>query len=296
MKRLVTLIGILAIVALSADAASAQERPRPRRPIEGRGEVESKGKQFHEVIFINGEDELNIRLVREGGCPGCRWQFVPTCLQNGPVAPGEPTPDALCEGATVGCPPHHIRYRVYLTRPPGPAEVVATRCIGPRDVVPMVDAGEAAQDAFGKMKPEPAKPATEHATVPLVNLATYLSVDGDTQLTNQLPLDFVTLNLTARPDYRWDFGDGETLTTQQQGRAYREGDDPRHAPSAPDAIMHWYRTPGAKTATVTTTWTATYTVTVNGVVSAPIPVAGSITPPAQDLPIDVHEGRAVLYS
>jgi hypothetical protein len=84
--------------------------------------------------------------------------------------------------------------------------------------------------------------------------------------------------LEAVPSWRWEFGDGAALVTDDPGGAY------------PDmAVAHVYRAAGDYRVSIETRWTAQFTVDGLG----PFPVADPVRQTAT-LRVSIGEGRAVL--
>lgn len=256
---------------------------------DAQGKTKAKGLSFVGTIIIADADSINRKSMRRGkGCEGCIWQFVVACWFN-----SVDNPDDLCGSATSICGLNGINYRVYLTQPPDPnPDVVGTVCLGGnRPPVQQVNVQQAVQDAMGRLALVGAKPRPAQAAPPLVNLATYFRAEGRTIAIGDVRLGGYVLEITAKPRYRWDFGDGTSLDTTLAGRGYETGDDPRHPPGAAGAIMHWYSSASARTVTLVTTWHASYT--FDGDI---VDVPDEVTPPAETTSLSVREAKSILYN
>lgn len=281
-------LALHAMLALPAHAVSEAEPPLGNGN-RSEGNVRAEHSSYKGSIVIPGADEANAASAASRGCTDCTWELVVACSSNDPNG----VTDVLCSGASAGCPPGETRVRVYLTQPPEPQRQVGTACVGgPNAVVTAADVSEAAQRAFRSMPLTGAAPRLAQRSAPLVHLATYFQVDGPQTQNATVALAGYQLVITAKASYRWDFGDGTSLTTELPGRGFRPGDNTRQPPGPADAVTHWYRTPGDASATVQTTWTATYTFIDTDVIAVP----GDVTPPAVALPVRIHEGRTTLYN
>jgi PKD repeat protein len=88
--------------------------------------------------------------------------------------------------------------------------------------------------------------------------------------------------LTVNASWRWDFGDGATLTTSVPGGEY------------PDmSLSHTYLSAGAYVVHVATEWTGTYS--IDGGPAQAIPGA-AVVRPSPPFVVNVHEARAVLVA
>ncbi|MEO6712567.1 MAG: hypothetical protein ABIM89_03955 [Mycobacteriales bacterium] len=186
-------------------------------------------------------------------------------------------------------------YRVYVRRA-GDATTtwtyVDTVCWGENTTVTVVNIPAEAEEAFKSMEPLAAESGFGQQAKPLVNLATYFVAKGEQEMTVRVTRGGIVLDITAKPRYHWDFGDGQTLDTEMQGRRYRAGDNTHTPPGAADAVMHWYRDAKTYQARLTTTWHATYTVNNGPAVDIPDEIEIEAAP----LNVAVEEARAILYN
>lgn len=88
----------------------------------------------------------------------------------------------------------------------------------------------------------------------------------------------VVVTTTVTPTWRWQFGDGASLTTDAPG-----------GPWPDTSVSHTYDRPGSHRVMVTTTWDGSFSIDGAGT----FPISGSVTQEAS-LPVRVVPARAVL--
>ena len=247
--------------------------------------AEGKGDgSYHGVVVIPGLQGGSGKATGGGSCEGCEWSLVPACWTNGPE-----NPDALCGAAVLSCPARGqqgILMWVFRRRPPAGWEHVGNVCVGPNDpVLTVADLQADARRYVGELGTTAATVgvAPSHYT-PVVNTATYFTATGGGTRTGTFGPQGVRLTITATPTYVWDFGDGSApYETSSPGGPYPSGD-----------VTHTYTTPGARTVTLTTRWTATFTVATALGTFGPFPVGGAPIAPVSTRAIQVREAGAVL--
>jgi hypothetical protein len=142
------------------------------------------------------------------------------------------------------------------------------------------DVAERLSDVVIEQVP-PLRPSFQPPGGTVVNLPTLFSA-GQPRLLDTRRFDLVGFHvvLDARATWRWDFGDGERLATDQPGGPW------------PDrSVSHTYAQPGLHLVTVSSLWRGWFTVDGMG----PFAVAGPAV--AQDspaMPVRVAQARAVL--
>jgi hypothetical protein len=87
----------------------------------------------------------------------------------------------------------------------------------------------------------------------------------------------------------WTFGDGHTDTTTSPQRKYDPADG-CHAVTCPGYWGHTYTSTGTMTIAATITWTGRYQ--VDG--GPPLDIAGTVTSPATNTTVTVHQARGIL--
>jgi hypothetical protein len=206
-------------------------------------------------------------------CPGCEWRFVPRCAQGTDVS--------LCAGATIGCPPDEVRMRVLWRESATVSWSIAGEyCAGDGDEpVPLADVGAAVRDRFEDVLPRP-EPDYEPPNGALANVpAVFDSGQRGGVRVEDFQLNGLRVELRARPSWRWDFGDGTRLRTDEPGGAY------------PDtSVTHTYRSAGEQTVTCVASWTGTFTVDGLG----PFDVTGGPVTQTAELDVTVRESAGRL--
>jgi hypothetical protein len=90
-----------------------------------------------------------------------------------------------------------------------------------------------------------------------------------------------SVSITAKPTWRWIWGDGSSVWKSVAGAQY---------PSR--QITHQYRSPGNYNVGVTTVWQATYTVSGVGTFD----VSGEVLRQSRNLAVPIKSARTVLVS
>jgi hypothetical protein len=244
--------------------------------------AESNGSGYNGVIAIPGLSGGNGGSSGGGGgCVGCEWTFVPACLPNGPED------DAMCASAAMACENRGggILMRVYRRENGGPWQSQGNACVGGASPVVTVadvraDAGQAYRE---QMRPPAATISTQPSGRSVVNMPTYFMAGGAGPMTRSFGPAGIRMTITATPTYVWDFGDGVTYETSSKGGPHPTGD-----------VRHTYRTPGTRTVTLTTRWTAEFTVVTALGTFGPFDIGGPPVAPSDTQDVSVHEARAEL--
>jgi len=208
-------------------------------------------------------------------CPDCEWALVPVCKRGGPGTVG-------CGPAATSCPAGSRRMVVLLLRPPSTVwSNVGSMCVsgGPLTVD---DVAQRLSDVVIEQVPD-LRPSFQPPGGTVVNLPTVFASGQPRGLgTRTFSLVGFAVVLDARATWRWDFGDGQTLVTDEPGGAW---------PNV--SVAHTYTRAGRLLARVTSEWQGWFTVDGLG----PFPVAGpAVTQASGPLPVLVHEARAVLVA
>lgn len=210
-------------------------------------------------------------------CPECRWALIPMCRGQGQ---GE---GVVCGGAATSCPPGEFR-RIVMLRRPQDTEwgVVGLVCLVDGAPTTVDDVASQLSDVVVEDVP-PLQPSYQPAGGTLIGLPAIFDAGQPARLgSRQFTLVGFDVELNGRATWTWQFGDGETLSTQQPGGAWPNTE-----------VSHAYDQAGQYGVTVTTEWQAWFTVDGMG----PWPVGGDpvvqVSGP-QTLP--VVEARAELVA
>ncbi len=183
-----------------------------------------------------------------------------------------------------------LRFNVdaWLLRPDGTRENVPpvqdTVCVYPEKVVPAAEVSALAHEEIRKRISAPTLTSAPPGKT-LVNIITVYS-------TNRQPeprIDVTTPvpgSIGAVPEYRWDFGDGQTALGP--GLQWSAPDDPNKLPGK--YLGPVWRTSGIKHVTLTVTWRVRFQ--LQGVIDVPLePIVFTVTEDKQ-----VMTARAVLVN
>lgn len=208
-------------------------------------------------------------------CPGCRWRFATPCL----LPQGTPFPgSAPCASVTRGCPRGDEFLRLWRQRPGEPWHEVGLLCLAPGGPVTIAALADGARARLARELPA-LQPAAQPAVGVLAGIPVAFrsgQAQGPLSWTWDLAGEMVTTS--ARPTWRWQFGDGARARSQVPGGRY------------PDlSVAHIYRRPGTVTVRVDATWRATITVGGLGSFEVPDPVTQEAA-----FRLVIGEGRAVL--
>lgn len=210
------------------------------------------------------------------GCPGCQWRLSSPCLMSDSGNPFSGTP--TCLSVVRGCPDVAQLLRAWFRPPSGPWREIGLVCIDEDGPVTVETLGIRVRDRL-----ERAVPRQRPAYQPARGVVTQLPVVFDSgqsggALRETFDLTGEQVLLEAVPSWRWEFGDGAALVTDDPGGGY---------PNM--AVAHVYRATGDYRVSVETRWTAQFTVDGLG----PFPVADPVRQTAT-LRVSIGEGRAVL--
>jgi len=216
------------------------------------------------------------------------YYYTPACSSNGPPPNAA---DALCLGAATICADGGIYFFVFrreLDRATG-AQVggwdrVSNVCLSPDTPLPIPPIARVPGLVRSEFKSD-AVIASSASYQPrdggVVNLETifYANTPATIQLAPLQILGFDVVITATATNYRWSWGDGESLDTASPGSPYPYQD-----------VTHTYRRPGRYSVSVTVTYQGTYT--IDG--GAAQPITGTVTVPGPAVGITVREARAEL--
>ena len=198
----------------------------------------------------------------------------------------------ICDvAANTALPTNGARDFVVVTTYPDGHQTFAPQCGVTAGAARPQVTPEMARAEAEKLLPHPRIGTAPAGGVSLVNIQTVLWVDTGRDLT----LGTVTLlgyRVTLRAHLQsvdWRFGDGQSDTTTDPGKAYSR-DDPCRTVQCPDYFGHVYRSTGSLTIGAQLTWTGQFQ--VDGGAWQDIP--GTVTAPATGTPLHVREARGVL--
>ena len=170
-----------------------------------------------------------------------------------------------------------------LLRPPDAQfRKVDDVCLGPSDPRTPADLMPDVRDTFIEYLPT-AQPSFQPADGAIVNLPTIFAANQPTAPgRTSFTLAGYAIEVEAAPTWAWDFGDGETMTTDNPGGVY------------PDkSVTHTYGTAAPHTVTLTTSWQGRFWIDGFG----PIDLDGPpITQTSGPVPVEVREARSVLVA
>jgi hypothetical protein len=208
-------------------------------------------------------------------CPDCQWALVPVCKRDDVGGVG-------CGPAATSCPVGERRMVVLLARPPDLSwVVVGSVCVNGAPLT-VDDVADRLADVVIERVPR-LEPTYQPPGGTVVNLPTLFASGQPARLdTRRFELVGFAVVLDARASWRWQFGDGGALVTDQPGGPW------------PDrSVSHTYARPGTVAVQVSSRWQGWFTIDGLG----PFLVAGApVEQTAGPLPLVVHEARAVLVS
>lgn len=241
---------------------------------------------------VHGDDERDVYvgtggLLLPGGvetdrrqqvasCSDCTWRLAAPCIRpaHGHAFDGQ----SPCLSVVRGCAAGQRLLRSWFRGPAGPWREVGLVCMGAGGPVTVAEVADAVH-----ARAEHAVPSLEPARWPRAGLVV------------QLPVVFASgqppgpqtwspsilgrqVEVTAHPEWTWEFGDGAVFRTGKPGGPF------------PDAsVAHVYRNAGPVTVVVSTRWTATFTVDGLGPFGVPEPISQRSA-----FRVSVGEGRALI--
>lgn len=216
-----------------------------------------------------------------------------------------PSAGSVCDEAAQICFPYpggggqtpgvdaQMHYSAHLQRQPdGSWTLVGTNCLIPNQKgQPAPDYEGAAYQQIRKLAPSPKIGIAPAGGATLVNIQTLLWLDTKPDLDlGTATLLGASVELRAHLDHvTWDFGDGESDTTHDPGRAYTEA-DPCDTKLCDGYWGHVYAHRGPVTISATATWTGEYRVGAGAWQAIP----GQATAAPATTKLTIKQARGVL--
>jgi hypothetical protein len=201
-------------------------------------------------------------------CPGCRWRSVIQC---------EMTTAGSCRGPARLCGVDGFWLRVYVTGPDGVERDLGAACFGPSGPVSRTVAESLLRDHLLAAVP-PLVVWRQPDTRVLPHLPVVFGVTQEEgEMRRQFQLIGLSIDLSARPRWVWDFG-GRRVATASAGRRWPD-----------QTVEHVFRRSRTSPVSVLAIWEATYWVAGVG----PLDVAEPVTQTATEA-VPVGQARAVL--
>ena len=205
-------------------------------------------------------------------CLGCTWKYTIYCMQDS---------DSPCRHAVVSCPAGSLLYRVSFGLTPSTVSEIGSVCWGSSQPLTRELAEANVADYVIRYVPE-LVPGFDPPDGTLTSIPAIFWTGQPTILSPpSFTLSGRNVTITARPTWRWVWGDGSAVWKSVPGAPY---------PSR--QITHQFRESGDYQTQVTTVWTATYTVSGVGTFD----VSGEVIRQTQMLQVPVKSARTVLVS
>lgn len=205
-------------------------------------------------------------------CLGCTWQYTIYCMQG----TNEP-----CKHAVTSCPKGSLLHRVWFGRDSNSLEVVGSVCWGSTTPVTRRQVESQVEDYVVRYLP-PLQPGFDP---PGGSLTAVPVIFWTGQPTSFKPPSFSlaghTVSISAKPTWRWTWGDGNSTWKSVAGAQY---------PSR--AITHQYRVPGRYKVGVTAVWQANYV--VSGIGS--FAVGGEVVRQTKIMDVPISTARTIRIS
>jgi hypothetical protein len=205
-------------------------------------------------------------------CLGCTWKYTVYCSHGS---------DVPCKHAVTSCPRGTLRYRVWFGTSPELLSVIGSVCWGSSTPVTRRNIERRIDDHVIRyvpaLRPGFDPPGGSLTSVPVIFWTGQPTVFRPPKFS----LSGHTVSITARPSWRWTWGDGETAWKSVAGAQY---------PSK--QITHQYRSPGTFRVGVTAVWEAKYTVSGLGTFDA----SGEVIRQSKSLVVPILSARTVLVT
>jgi hypothetical protein len=205
-------------------------------------------------------------------CIGCTWRYTIYCMQGA---------NSPCKHAVTSCPRGSLLYRVWFGRTASTVAVVGSVCWGSSTPVTRRQVEGRIDDYVIRYVPGLRPGFDPHGG----SLTSVPVIFWTGQPTSFRPPNFSlsghSVSITARPTWRWTWGDGASAWKSVAGAQY---------PSR--QITHQFRSPGTYTVGVTSVWQAQYTVSGIGTFE----VAGEVLRQSRTLTVPIKSAKTVLIS
>ena len=205
-------------------------------------------------------------------CLGCTWRYTIYCMQGA---------NSPCKHAVASCPRGSLLHRVWFGRTASTTTVVGSVCWGSSTPVTRRQVESRVDDYVVRyiptLNPGFDPPGGSLTSVPVIFWTG--------QPTSFKPPSFSlaghSVSITAKPTWRWTWGDGSSVWKSVAGAQY---------PSR--QITHQYRSPGSYGVGVTAVWQAQYTVSGVGTFN----VSGEVLRQSRTLAVPVKSAKTVLVT
>ena len=205
-------------------------------------------------------------------CLGCTWRYTIYCMQGA---------NSPCMHAVTSCPRGSLLYRVWFGQTPGTVSVIGSVCWGSTEPITRHQVERRIDDYVVRyiptLRPGFDPPGGSLTSIPVIFWTG--------QPTSFRPPPFTlsghSVSITARPTWRWIWGDSALAWKSVAGAQY---------PSR--QITHQYRSPGTYEVSVTTVWQAQYTVSGIGTFD----VSGEVLRQSRDLVVPIESAKTVLIA
>jgi hypothetical protein len=205
-------------------------------------------------------------------CLGCTWRYTIYCTQ------GSNTP---CKHAVTSCPRGSLLYRVWFGKTASNLSVVGSVCWGSYTPITQQQLEGRVDDYVVRyipaLRPGFDPPGGTLTRVPVI----FWTGQPTSFKPPSFSLSGHSVSITAKPTWRWTWGDGTSIWKSVAGAQY---------PSR--QITHLYRSPGDYSVGVTTVWQAQYTVSGIGTFD----VSGEVLRQSRTLVVPVKSAKTVLVS
>ena len=205
-------------------------------------------------------------------CLGCTWRYTVYCMQ------GVNTP---CKHAVTSCPRGSLLYRVWFGRTASTIAVVGSVCWGSSTPITRREVEGRIDDYVVRyipaLRPGFDPPGGSITSVPVI----FWTGQPATFKPPSFSLSGYSVSITAKPTWRWTWGDGSSVWKGVAGARY---------PSR--QITHQYRIPGNYSVGVTAVWQAKYTVSGVGTFD----VNGEVLRQSRTIAVPVKSAKTVLVS
>jgi hypothetical protein len=205
-------------------------------------------------------------------CLGCTWRYTIYCMQGA---------NSPCKHAVTSCPRGSLLYRVWFGRTASTVAVVGSVCWGSSTPVTRRQVEGRIDDYVVRyvpgLRPGFDPPGGSLTSVPVI----FWTGQPTSFRPPNFSLSGHSVSITARPTWRWTWGDGSSAWKSVAGAQY---------PSR--QITHQFRSPGTYAVGVTSVWQAQYTVSGIGTFE----VAGEVLRQSRTLTVPVKSAKTVLVS
>lgn len=203
-------------------------------------------------------------------CEGCSWRVTTPCI-------ADPRGDAHCRAIVGACAAEDKLIRLWFRPAGGEWRDRGLICVEHTTVVPVRQAQTQVRQRVEHAVPRGVPFCLpNHHPITQIPLRCSSGTDGEARSWTDV-LAGISVTVSTRPRWVWDFGSGARYETGNPGGSYPQ-----------TAVAHTYRTPGERTVGLTTIWSGEYTMDGLG----PFPLAP--IEQYQGIPVSIGQGRAVV--